>query len=63
MVENKLRKELLKTMHIAEKKNKIVLKKPRTLTAFILNDGMKPGKFCCVFACLRFWGTEGHWFC
>ena len=66
MVENKLRTELRKTMRISEKKNKIVLKKPRTLKAFILDEDkeeMKPGKFCCVFACLRFWGPEGHWFC
>ena len=66
MVENKLRTELRKTMRISEKKNKIVLKKPRTLKAFILDEDkqeMKPGKFCCVFACLRFWGPEGHCFC
>ena len=57
MIENKLRTELQKTMRIAEKKNKIVLKKPRTLKAFILNEEMKPGKFCCVFTCSNFYNV------
>ena len=63
--ENKLRTELRKTMRI-DNKNKIILKKPRTLKAFILDEeteNIKPGKCCCAFACIRFWGSEGHCFC
>ena len=63
--ENKLRTELRKTMRI-DNKNRIILKKARTLKAFILDEeteNTKPGKCCCAFACIRFWGSEGRCFC
>lgn len=59
-MENKLRTELRKTMRITEK-NLIVLKKPRTLKAFILDEEreeIKPTHCCCVISCLRFWGSK-----
>ena len=63
--ENKLRTELRKTMRV-DSMDRIVLMKPRTLKAFILDEeieDIKPGKCCCAIACVRFWGTEGHCFC
>lgn len=60
-MENKLRTELRKTMRISERNNQIVLKKPRTLKAFILDeetDKIKIRHCCCVISCLRFWGSK-----
>ena len=53
--ENKLRTELRKSMRITEESNKIILKKPRTIIAFILDedqDDISHGQMCCPFKCL-----------
>ena len=63
--ENKLRTELSKSMRITEESNKIILKKPRTIKAFILDEDQEEishDKLCCPFKFLGVWGSDVNCF-